>query len=197
MFNLFKKNNKYAELVFETFGPTLKLIKLQAKWDTKTNTFGDVLIKDKYLLGYLQTHIALFGKKLLNVTDNKDYYNLVHECFKKIDDTFASTKFDEMIKNYALLFNNKDKELKMGGEAADIVFSVLFTTGSENVLKTNPIYKEAVKYVVSKDFKTEKDLFSKIVPEVSNSSQVNNDIAMRIYNNTFVKRLNKTFKIND
>jgi hypothetical protein len=194
IFNLFK-NNKNAELVFETFGPTLKLIKLQGNWDTKIGTFGDILINDKYLLGYLQTHISLFGKKLLNVTDNMDYYNLLHECFKKIDGTFAFSKFDEMIKNYALLYNNKDKDLKQGEVDAGMVFSVLFTPGVENILKTNSIYKEAVKYVSSKDFKNEKDLFSKIIPGTKNTLPINNDIAMRIYQNTFVKRLNKVFKV--
>ena len=33
IFNFFKKEHKYAELVFETFGPTLKLIKLKGKLD--------------------------------------------------------------------------------------------------------------------------------------------------------------------
>jgi len=195
IFSFFKKNNKYAELVFETFGPTLKLIKLQGNWDTKISTFGDILVSDKYLLRYIQGHIALFGKTLLNVTDNKDYYNLLRECFKKIDGTFAFAKFDEMIKNYASLYNNKDKELEQGGADAGMVFNVIFTPGAENALKTNTIYKEAVKYVASKDFKKEKDLFSQIIPDASNAPSINNDIALRIYQNTFVKRLNKIFKV--
>jgi hypothetical protein len=195
IFNFFKKEHKYAELVFETFGPTLKLIKLQGKWDEKKSTFGDILISDKYLLGYIQAHITLFGIKLLKVTDNKDYYNLLHDCFKKIDGTFAFAKFDEMIKNYGSLYNNKDKELVQGQADAGMVFNVMFTPGAENVLKTNSIYKEAANYVASKDFKNEKDLFSKITLDTDNTPSINNDIAMRIYQNTFVKRLNKVFKV--
>ena len=195
IFSFFKKNNKNAELVFETFGPSLKLIKLQGKWDTKTSTFADVLINNKYLLGYLSTHITLFGKILLNVTDNKEYYNLVHECFKKIDNSFVFTKTNEMIKICGLLFNNKDEEFEQGQADAGMVFNVIFTPGAENVLKTNPIYKEAVKYVASKDFKNKKDLFSKIIPDANNTGSINNDIAMRIYENTFVKKLNKVFKV--
>ncbi len=195
IFNFFKKEHKYAELVFETFGPTLKLIKLKGKWDEKKGTFGDILIRDKYLLGYIQAHIALFGKKLLNVTDNKDYYNLLHDCFKKIDGTYAFAKFDEMIKNYGLLYNNRDKELLQGQNDAGMVFNIIFTPGADNVLKANSIYKEAAKHVASKNFKKEKNLFSKIMPDTKNSSSINNDIAMTIYQNTFVKRLNEVFKV--
>ncbi len=145
--------------------------------------------------------ISLIGKKVLNITGAQQSGSLIMECYKKIDGTFVLVeKIKKMTDMYKSLMGEDNKDFKQAIDDASLVFHVLFFPNSQDTYSDNVIFKEAKKFVNSNEFKSKKICKKKLLEGVPKSylddQPINAKIAYRIFQNTFLKRLNKTFKVN-
>jgi hypothetical protein len=146
--------------------------------------------------------VTFVGKKLLNITDPKEFGYVMMECYKKMDGTFSSVdKIQKMTDEFTSLAGGDNQNFNQGGKEASIVFHVLFFPDSQDTYSDNVIFKEAKKFINSNEYKSEKNLQKKLFTgfpkSYSEDQPVNAKIAYRIFQNTFLKRLNKTFKVNE
>lgn len=203
IFNFFKnKNKEYVQQAFSMFAPPIKFAKEYGDWKNNSKTFGELFIEDKYLLGFFNVSISLIGKKVLNITGAQQSGSLIMECYKKIDGTFVLVeKIKKMTDMYKSLMGEDNKDFKQAIDDASLVFHVLFFPNSQDTYSDNVIFKEAKKFVNSNEFKSEKNLQKKLLEGFPKSylddQPINAKIAYRIFQNTFLKRLNKTFKVNE
>jgi hypothetical protein len=124
------------------------------------------------------------------------------ECYKKMDGTFVlDEKIQLMADIYQSLIGASNKDFEQAINDASLVFHVLFFPDSQDTYSDNVIFKEAKKFINSNEYKSEKNLQKKLFTgfpkSYSEDQPVNAKIAYRIFQNTFLKRLNKTFKVNE
>jgi len=203
IFNFFKnKNKEHTQQAFSMFAPPIKFAKEFGDWKNNSKTFGELFIEDKYLLGFFNVLISLVGKKVLNITGAQHSGFLIMECYKKIDGTFVLVeKIKKMTDMFESLMGEDNKDFKQAIDDASLVFHVLFFPNSQDTYSDNVIFKEAKKFVNSNEFKSEKNLQKKLLEGFPKSylddPPINAKIAYRIFQNTFLKRLNKTFKVDE
>jgi len=203
IFNFFKnKDKEYAEQTYGMFAPPIKSAKEYGDWKKSSKTFGELFIDDKYLLGFFNTFISFTGKKVFNITSQKQSGLLMMECYKKMDGTFVlDEKIQLMADIYQSLIGASNKDFEQAINDASLVFHVLFFPDSQDTYSDNVIFKESKKFINSNEYKSEKNLQKKLFTgfpkSYSEDQPVNAKIAYRIFQNTFLKRLNKTFKVNE
>ncbi len=203
IFNFFKnKHQEYAEQIYGMFAPPISSAKEFGNWKKNSKTFGEIFIEDEYLIGFFNIFITFVGKKLLNITDPKEFGYVMMECYKKMDGTFSSVdKIQKMTDIYTLLSGGNNKNHNQGVADASIVFHISCFPDTQNRYSDNVLFKEAVKFINSDDHKSQKSLHQKVFegfPKSYYQGLPNNSlIAHRIFQNTFIKRLNKTFNVND
>jgi hypothetical protein len=203
IFNFFKnKDKEYAEQTYSMFAPPIKFAKEYGDWKKSSKTFGELFIDDKYLLGFFNIFISFTGKKVFNITSPKQSGLLMMECYKKMDGTFVlDEKVQLMTDIYQSLIGASNKDFEQAINDASLVFHVLCFPDSQDTYSDNVIFKEAKKFINSKEHQSEKNLQQKLFegfPKTYYAKQPENAlIAYRIFQNTFLKRLNKTFKVNE
>jgi hypothetical protein len=119
-----------------------------------------------------------------------------------MDGTFVlDEKIQLMADIYQSLIGASNKDFEQAINDASLVFHVLFFPDSQDTYSDNVIFKEAKKFINSNEYKSEKNLQKKLFTgfpkSYSEDQPVNAKIAYRIFQNTFLKRLNKTFKVNE
>jgi len=200
MFGLFKnKKKELAKEIFGVFKPKIDLAKTIGKWE-KTSTFGDVFIDDDYLLGFSNAYFGIVAKKF--GYSGQDLGLILMDIYKLLDGTYSDLdKFQKIIQNYQSSKLNGSKELMLGEDHALMFFLVFNSDNDAHKFSKNTIYKEAIKYFDTGEFKKQSEWAKKILPkEFSNGSALSDApsniiIAYRIFEKTFEKRLNKVFNI--
>jgi hypothetical protein len=203
IFNFFKnKQKEYAEQIYGMFSPPIRLAKEFGNWKKSSKTFGEIFIEDEYLIGFFNMFVTFVGKKILNITDSKEFGYVMMECYKKMDGTFSSVdKIQKMTDEFTSLAGGDNQNFNQGGKEASIVFHILFFPNSQDTYSDNKLLKEAKNFFNSNEHKSEKNLKQKLFEGFPKSYYQelpeNSLIAHRIFQNTFIKRLNKTFNVND
>ena len=200
MFGLFKnKKKEFAKEIFGTFKPKIDLAKTIGKWE-KTSTFGDVFIDDDYLLGFLNAYVAIVSRKF--GYRGKDAGEISIEVYELLDGTYSDLdKVKIIFQNYQSAKLSGSKDLILGEDHA-LMFYLVFTSDNDaHKFSKDPIYKEAIKYFETGEFKKQSEWAKKILPkELSSGSGLSDApsniiVAYRIFEKTFENKLNKIFKI--
>jgi hypothetical protein len=203
IFNFFKnKQKEYAEQIYGMFSPPIRLAKEFGNWKKSSKTFGEIFIEDEYLIGFFNMFITFIGKKILNITDSKEFGYVMMECYKKMDGTFSSVdKIQKMTDIFTLLTGGENQNFNQGGAEASIVFHISCFPDAQNTYSDNLLFKEAIKFINSNEHKSQKSLQQKVFEGFPKSYYQelpeNSLIAHRIFQNTFIKRLNKKFHVDD
>jgi len=200
MFGLFKnKKKEFAKEIFGAFKPKIDLAKTIGKWE-KTSTFGDVFIDDDYLLGFLNTYVAIVSRKF--GYRGKDAGEISLDVYELLDGTYSDLdKVKKIFQNYQSAKISSSKDLILGEDNA-LMFYLVFTSDNDaHKFSKDPIYKEAIKYFETGEFKKQSEWAKKAFPnEFANKNTLSDApsniiTAYRIFEQTFEKRLNKVFKI--
>ena len=200
VFGLFKnKKKEVAKIIFETFKPKILAVKKIGKWN-KTSTFLDILINDDYLLGFLNAYLAIVSRKF--GYSGKDAGEISLDVYELLDGTYSDLdKVQKIFQNYQSAKLNGSKDLILGEDHA-LMFYLIFTSDNDaHKFSKDPIYKEAIKYFETGEFKKQSELAKKILPKEFSSGSGLSDapsniiVAYRIFEKTFENKLNKVFKI--
>ena len=200
MFGLFKsKKEKLAEAIYGNFRPGFQVVKKYGKWDNK-KSFGEIFITNDYLIGYLNNYINLCGKA--NGVEGINLGKLAARTYELMDPIFKEfSKLEESMDRYHNLSSKPNKELKLATDESYIFLRSVMSSEISNEILSSKIYKEAAKYYNSGKFDADHQFAKKKMPDdlydkkFMDNAPAHILIGYRMFEQTFVKRLNKFYKV--
>ena len=200
MFGFFKsKKKELANQIYGVFMPRIEVVKKYGKWEDYL-TVGDVIVNDDYLLAFFNMYINLTMKA--HDINGVDQGKMAVSIYELMDPTYKDfTKVKRLMDRYHLLSKEGNKVFTKGTNDAFMMYNVLTDHPVTSEFKSNPIYKEAVKYIESGGAKKDNDFAIKTMPKDLYDGDFMSNVPSsflkgnRIFENTFVKRLNTVFKV--
>ena len=205
VFGLFKNKAKIAGEIYNTIGPHIELARKFGKIKDGSS-FGHEFINDKYLVSFFNTYVAQAAKFSYKIKNQTDSGYIIMGAAELLDKEYFTNEIPGLmtpIKYYSStvtsLYYEGGEEYKKAAEDSTLFYAVL-SNWSELLekLKTHEIYKKAIKYVDSKKHKKFLEDAEKLMQTqlpVSKNAPRNIKIAHHILELTFIKRLNKVFKV--
>lgn len=205
VFGLFKNKNKIATEIYNVIGPHIELAKKFGKIELGSR-FGHQFIGDKYLVSFFNTYVAQSAKhayKIKNTTDtgyiiisaaellDKEYFT------KQVPGLMSPTEYySSTVKS---LYYEGGVEYRQAAADATLFFATLINwVELLEKFHSNLTYKKAIKYVDSeknKKFVDRAEKSMQLSMDAYKNAPKNIKIAHYILELTFIKRLNKVFKI--
>ena len=200
VFRFFKnKNKELANEIYGIFKPRIHLAQTKGTWKNYLS-FGDAFIDDDYLFAFFNMYINITMKA--HGVEGIDQGKIAVSIYELMDPTFKDfTKVQRLMDRYHLLSEEKNKVFTKGTNDAFMSYNVLTDNQITSEFKSNPIYKEAVKYFETGQSKKDHEFAIKMMPnDLYDTGLMSNVPAsflkgFRIIENTFVKRLNTVFKV--
>lgn len=206
IFGLFKKNkDKIATEIYNTIGPHIELAKKFGKIKNGSS-FGHEFINDKYLVSFFNTYIAQAAKYSYEIKNTTDSGYIIIYAAELIDKKYFTNQipgFMSPIEYYSstvksLYFEGGDEYRKAAADCT--LFYAVLTNWSDllDKFKSNTVYKKAIKYIDSGKHKKLLDDAERLMNSpmlASKNAPRNIKIAYHILELTFIKRLNKVFKV--
>ena len=200
MFGLFKnKKKELANQIYGVFRPRIHLAQTKGTWEDYLS-FGDAFINDDYLIAFFNMYINT--QMRANDIEGVDQGKMAVSIYELMDPTYKDfTKVQRLMDRYHLLSKEGNKVFTKGTNDAFMMYNVLTDHPVTSEFKSNPIYKEAIKYFESGQAKKDNDFAIKTMPKDLYDADFMSNVPAsflkgnRIFENTFVKRLNKVFKV--
>ena len=200
MFGLFKnKKKELAKKIYGVFRPRIHLAQTKGTWKDYLS-FGDAFINDDYLIAFFNMYINT--QMRANDIEGVDQGKMAVSIYELMDPTYKDfTKVKRLMDRYHLLSKEGNKVFTKGTNDAFMMYNVLTDHPVTSEFKSNPIYKEAVKYIESGGAKKDNDFAIKTMPKDLYDADFMSNVPAsflkgnRIFENTFVKRLNTVFKV--
>ena len=200
MFGLFKnKKKELANQIYGVFRPRIHLAQTKGTWEDYLS-FGDAFINDDYLIAFFNMYINT--QMRANDIEGVDQGKMAVSIYELMDPTYKDfTKVQRLMDRYHLLSKEGNKVFTKGTNDAFMMYNVLTDHPVTSEFKSNPIYKEAIKYFESGQAKKDNEFAIKTMPKDLYDADFMSNVPAsflkgnRIFENTFVKRLNKVFKV--
>ena len=200
MFGLFKnKKKELANQIYGVFRPRIHLAQTKGTWEDYLS-FGDAFINDDYLIAFFNMYINT--QMRANDIEGVDQGKMAVSIYELMDPTYKDfTKVQRLMDRYHLLSKEGNKVFTKGTNDGFMMYNVLTDHPVTSEFKSNPIYKEAIKYFESGQAKKDNDFAIKTMPKDLYDADFMSNVPAsflkgnRIFENTFVKRLNKVFKV--
>ena len=200
MFGLFKnKKKELAKNIYGVFRPRIHLAQTKGTWEDYLS-FGDAFINDDYLIAFFNMYINT--QMRANDIEGVDQGKMAVNIYELMDPTYKDfTKVQRLMDRYHLLSKEGNKVFTKGTNDAFMMYNVLTDHPVTSEFKSNPIYKEAIKYFESGQAKKDNDFAIKTMPKDLYDADFMSNVPAsflkgnRIFENTFVKRLNKVFEV--
>lgn len=200
MFGLFKnKKKELANQIYGVFRPRIHLAQTKGTWEDYLS-FGDAFINDDYLIAFFNMYINT--QMRANDIEGVDQGKMAVSIYELMDPTYKDfTKVQRLMDRYHLLSKEGNKVFTKGTNDAFMMYNVLTDHPITSEFKSNPIYKEAIKYFESGQAKKDNEFAIKTMPKDLYDADFMSNVPAsflkgnRIFENTFVKRLNKVFKV--
>ncbi len=192
MFGLFKnKNQEIVKTIYEVFEDKIHFYKKSGKLEYN-NSFGEIFTSDDYLLGFFNTYISIVIDKSGYL---KDRGIILATIYALLDEIYADDrKLEIVFEKFLSAKSNGSNDFILGKHDASMFYAVLANDIESYKFSQNPIYKEAIKFFETGEFKVKK-----ILPKNFSTGRTFSDIpsniiiAYRIFEKTFEKRLNIIF----
>ena len=200
MFGLFKnKKKEFAKSLYGIFKPRIDLAKSKGNWKDHLS-FGDAFINDDYLIAFFNMYINTQMKA--NGIEGIEQGKMAVMIYELMDPTYKDfIKIQRLMDRYHLLSQEGNKVFKKGTNDAFMMYNVLTDHPITSEFKSNSIYKEAIKYFESGQAKKDHEFAVKMMPKDLYDADFMSNVPAsflkgnRIFEQTFVKRLAKVFKI--
>ena len=200
MFGFFKnKKKELAKQIYGVFKPRIHLAQTKGVWKNHLS-FGDAFIDDDYLFAFFNMYINTQMKA--NGIEGIEQGKMAVIIYELMDPTYKDfIKIQRLMDRYHLLSQEGNKVFKQGTNDAFMMYNVLTDHPVTSEFKSNPIYKEAVKYFESGGAKKDHDFATKVMPKDLYDADFMSNVPAsflkgnRIFEQTFVKRLNSVFKV--
>ena len=205
MFGLFKNKNKIATEIYNTIGPHIELAKQFGVIETGSS-FGHQFVEDKYLVSFFNTYIAQAAKYSYKIKKPVDSGYITIYAAELLDKEYFTGQipgFMSPIEYYSStvksLYYEGGTEYRQAAADSTLFYAVL--SGWSELLEqfqSNATYKKAIKYVDSSKHKKlleEAERLMQTPMLASKNAPRNIKIAHHILELTFIKRLNKVFKV--
>ena len=200
MFGFFKnKKKELAKQIYGVFKPRIHAAQKLGTWKDYLS-FGDAFINDDYLFAFFNMYINTQMKA--NGIEGVEQGKMAVSIYEMMDSTYKDfKKIQWLMDRYHLLSNEGNKVFVKGTNDAFMMYNVLTDHRITSEFKSNPIYKEAIKYFESGQAKKDHEFAVKIMPkDLYDADFMSNVPAFflkgnRIFEKTFVKRLNTVFKV--
>jgi len=194
----FKNKNAIAENIWSQIGISINIAK---KFGTYED-FNKEFFEDDYLVGYFNGYINFMIKFFFKVNNTTDSGFIIQKIMNFFDPIYSD--FEEIKKNIEIIKKAVGKEnTKLGSDHAFMTVATMLNVQEKNNLTNSKIYIEADKFYNDGSFLKRAEIQKKVL-----GSMVKNDkdpkkmpknfaIAYRIFELSFVKCLNKKFKVKD
>ena len=200
MFGIFKnKKKELAKQIYGIFKPRVHLAQTKGVWENHLS-FGDAFINDDYLIAFFNMYINTQMKA--NGIEGIDQGKMAVSIYELMDPTYKNfTKVQRLMDRYHLLSNEANKVFTKGTNDAFMMYNVITDHRITSEFKSNPIYKEALKYFDSGQATKDHTFAMKMMPKDLYDADFMSNVPAsflkgnRIFENTFVKRLNIVFKV--
>ena len=151
------------------------------------------------MIAFLNMHINMTAKA--NGIEGVEVGKLAAKVYEQMDPVFKDfSKLEILMDRYHDLSSKGSKEFKLATDEAFMFYNVLTNHPAINEFANNSIYKKAHKNFTSGGAKKDNDFAKKIMPkdsynsELMESAPTNILIAHKIFELTFVNKLNKFYK---
>tara|TARA_B100000586_G_C19879589_1_gene330300 strand:+ start:27 stop:635 length:609 start_codon:yes stop_codon:yes gene_type:complete len=200
IFGLFKnKKKELAKQIYGVFKPRIDLVKKRGKWK-KDLSFGEAFIEDDYLVGFFNQYMNMIA--IPSGVKGADQGRLAESIFILMDPIFKDiSKLEKLFDRYHSLSQEGNKEFTLATNEAFMFYNVMTDHPVKEQFSSNPIYKEAIKYFNSGKVKSDHEFAKKMMPKDLYDADFMENVpgsfvkSNRIFEKTFVKRLNKVFKV--
>ena len=192
------KKKEFAPAIYGLFRPRIEVVKKYGKWNEDL-TFGESFIESEYLVGFLNMYINLTAKA--NGFEGVEHAKLAAKVYEQMDPTFKGlSKLKILTDTYHDFASKGSKEFKLASDECFMFYNVVTNHPVIKEFIDNPIYKKANKYFMSGQAKKDHDFSKKIMDQNTHNSEIMDNappnllIANKIFELTFVNKLNKFFK---
>ena len=193
----FKNKDSIAVNIWSQIGIPINLARQIGTHTDFTNEFLD----DEYLLGYFNGYQNFMIEHFFNVKKPGDKGLIMSKIMFLLDPKFGDAKglmgYSDTLKSYM-----GKKDLELGSEDAFMTVAIMLNDpkAKSNFLD-NKIYLEAQKFYDEGEFEKRANMQKKVLGYLAtgkNPAEMPRDfaIAYSVFELTFVKHLNKRFKIN-
>jgi len=193
----FKNKDSIAVNIWSQIGIPINLARQIGTHTDFTNEFLD----DVYLLGYFNGYQNFMIKHFFNVKNPGDAGLIMSKILVLLDPKFDDSKELTGFSNKLQKYMGKE-DLQPGTEDAFMSVAIMLSDAkAKSNFLDNKIYLEAQKFYDSGEFKKRADMQKKVLGSLAtgkNPAEMPRDfaIAYRVFELTFVRHLNKKFKIN-
>ena len=193
----FKNKDSIAVNIWSQIGIPINLARQIGTHTDFTNEFLD----DVYLLGYFNGYQNFMIKHFFNVKNPGDAGLIMSKILVLLDPKFDDSKELTGFSNKLQKYMGKE-DLQPGTEDAFMSVAIMLNDAkAKSNFLDNKIYLEAQKFYDSGEFKKRADMQKKVLGSLAtgkNPAEMPRDfaIAYRVFELTFVRHLNKKFKIN-
>ena len=193
----FKNKDSIAVNIWSQIGIPINLARQIGTHTDFTNEFLD----DVYLLGYFNGYQNFMIKHFFNVKNPGDAGLIMSKILVLLDPKFDDSKELTGFSNKLQKYMGKE-DLQPGTEDAFMSVAIMLSDAkAKSNFLDNKIYLEAQKFYDSGEFKKKADMQKKVLGSLAtgkNPAEMPRDfaIAYRVFELTFVRHLNKKFKIN-
>jgi hypothetical protein len=198
-FDLFKdKKKEFAPVIYGLFRPRIEVVKKYGKWN-KDLSFGESFILNEYLIAFLNMYINMVAKA--NSIEGIEVGKLAAKVYEEMDPVFKDfSKLKILMDRYHDLSSKGSKEFKLATDECFMFYNIVTNHPAIKEFTDNPIYKKANKYFMSGQAKKDHDFSKKLMLKNMHNSEIMDNalpnllLANKIFELTFVNKLNKFFK---
>lgn len=195
--SLFFKNKKaIAENIWSQIGIPINIAKRTGAYED----FNKEFFEDDYLVGYFNGYINFMIKFFFKIKNSTDSGFIIQDIMNFFDPIYSD--FEEIKKNIEIIKKAVGKkETELGADHAYLTVATMLNVQEKNNLTESKIYIEAEKFYNDGSFQKRADLQKKVLGSLASQGKdpgkmpKNFAIAYRIFEITFVKKLNEKFDL--